>query len=426
MPRVDSPSVVNIADLRAIAKKRLPRVVFDYIDGGAGAEWTMRENARVFDDVMFRPRSAVATASVDLRTTVLGETIDIPFILAPVGSSRLFWPRGEEVAARAAGDAGTIYTLSTLSGCAVRDVKSATRGPVWYQLYLVGGRDVALAGIERAKSAGCSALVVTVDTPVAGMRERDVRNGTRELVSGAPFTMLPFIGQFLARPRWLAAFLHDGGLMRFANVVLADGPMPYADVGAALEQSMVSWDDFRWIRDAWQGPIVVKGVHTADDSRQAIDHGAAALVVSNHGGRQLDGVAPTLRVLPEVMAAVNEQAEVLLDGGIRRGGDVVKALCLGARAVLVGRSYAYGLGAAGAAGVERSIEILRSDIVRTMKLLGCSSVRDLDRSFVEMPAEWLDTDRSGPLTLDEIDRLRVHGQRPLTQSIIDLARQRDR
>jgi isopentenyl diphosphate isomerase/L-lactate dehydrogenase-like FMN-dependent dehydrogenase len=388
MSRVDAPSVVNIADLRAIAKKRLPRVVFDYIDGGAGAEWTMRENARVFDDVMFRPRSAVATANVDLRTTVLGEPIDLPFLLAPVGSSRLFWPRGEEAAARAAGDAGTIYTLSTLSGCPVRDVKAATRGPVWYQLYLVGGRNVALAGIERAKNAGCSALVVTVDTPVAGMRERDVRNGTRELVSGAPFTMLPFIAQFLARPRWLAAFLADGGLMKFANVILKDGPMPYADVGAALEQSMVSWDDFRWICDAWQGPIVVKGVHTADDARQSIDHGAVAVVVSNHGGRQLDGVAPTLRVLPEVLAAVTDQAEVLLDGGIRRGSDTVKALCLGARAVLIGRAHAYGLGAAGAAGVARSIEILRSDIIRTMKLLGCSSVRDLDQSFVQMPAEW--------------------------------------
>ena len=386
MSRVDPPSVVNIADLRAIAKKRLPRVVFDYIDGGAGAEWTMRENARVFDDVMLRPRSAVATADVDLRTTVLGEPIDLPFLLAPVGSSRLFWPRGEEVAARAAGDAGTIYTLSTLSGCAVGDVKAATRGPVWYQLYLVGGRDVALAGIERAKSAGCSALVVTVDTPVAGMRERDVRNGTKELVSGAPFAMLPFIAQFLARPRWFTAFLADGGLMKFANVILKDGPMPYADVAAALEQSMVSWADFRWIRDAWQGPIVVKGVHTADDARQAIDHGANAVVVSNHGGRQLDGVAPTLRVLPEVLAAVNQQVEVLLDGGIRRGSDVVKALCLGARAVLIGRAHAYGLGAAGGEGVARSIDILQSDLIRTMKLLGCASVRDLDTSFVQTPA----------------------------------------
>jgi L-lactate dehydrogenase (cytochrome) len=364
--------------------------VFDYIDGGADAEWTLRENARVFDDVLLRPRSAVATTSVDLRTTVLGESLELPFLLAPVGSARLFYPRGEEVAARVAGEAGTIYTLSTLSGCAVRDVKAATRGPVWYQLYLVGGRDVAAAGIERAKRAGCSALVVTVDTPVAGMRERDIRNGTRELVSGASLAMLPHLFQFLARPRWLAAFLRDGGLMRFPNIVLADGPMPYAHVGAALEQSMVSWDDFRWIREAWQGPIVVKGVHTADDARRAIDHGASAMVVSNHGGRQLDGVAPTLRVLPEVIAAVKGQAEVLLDGGIRRGSDVVKALCIGARAVLIGRAYAYGLGAAGPAGVARAIDILRSGIVRTMKLLGCASVRELDRSYVDMPAKWLE------------------------------------
>jgi isopentenyl diphosphate isomerase/L-lactate dehydrogenase-like FMN-dependent dehydrogenase len=381
-------TVVNIADLRAAAKKRLPRVVFDYIDGGADAEWTMRENARIFDDVILRPRSAVATASVDLRTTVLGEHLELPFLLAPVGSSRLFYPRGEEVAARAAGEAGTIYTLSTLAGCAVRDVKAATRGPLWYQLYLIGGRDVATAGIERAKNSGCSALVVTVDTPVAGNRERDVRNGTKELVSGAPFTMFPYTFQFLARPRWLTAFLLDGGLMKFPNVMLKDGPMPYADVGAALEQSMVSWDDFRWIREAWQGPIVVKGVHTADDARRAIDQGAEAMVVSNHGGRQLDGVAPTLRVLPEVLAAVNGQAEVLLDGGIRRGSDVVKALCLGAKAVLIGRAYAYGLGVAGGAGVSRTIDILRSGIVRTMKLLGSASVGDLDRSFVKMPAEW--------------------------------------
>jgi L-lactate dehydrogenase (cytochrome) len=395
MGRVDSPGVVNIADLRHVAKKRLPKVVFDYIDGGADAEWTLRENSRVFDDVMFRPRSAVATPSVDLRTTVLGTTIELPFLLAPVGSSRLFYPCGEEVAARVAGDAGTIYTLSTLSGCAVRDVTAATRGPVWYQLYLIGGREVATSGIERAKNSGCSALVVTVDTPVAGNRERDVRNGTKELVSGSPFAMFSYLFQFLARPRWFAAYLGDGGLMSFPNVVLPSGPMPYADVGAALEQSMVSWDDFKWIREVWQGPIVVKGVHTADDARRAIDHGAAAIVVSNHGGRQLDGVAPTLRVLPEVIAAARDQVEVLLDGGIRKGSDVVKALCVGARAVLVGRAYAYGLGAAGAAGVVRAIDILRSGMVRTMKLLGCSSIRDLDRSFVHIPAEWLD-DRLSP------------------------------
>jgi len=374
---------LNIGDLRLAAKKRLPRAVFDYIDGGADAEWTLRENSRVFDDVRFRPRSAVATPACDLRTTVLGQEIDLPFILAPVGSSRMFWPRGEEAAARAAGEAGTIYTLSTLSGCAVRDVKAATRGPLWYQLYIIGGRDVAIAGIERAKNCGAAALVVTIDTPVAGMRERDVRNGVKELVSGAPFTMLPHVFQFLARPRWLAGYLRDGGLMKFPNIVLKDGPMPYADVGAALEQAMVSWSDFAWIRDAWKGPIVAKGVHTADDARQAIDHGADAVVVSNHGGRQLDGVAATLTVLPEVVDAVNGQIEVLLDGGIRRGSDIVKALSLGARAVLIGRAYAYGLGAAGGAGVTRAIEILRTDIIRTLKLLGCASVRDLDASFVQ-------------------------------------------
>src|SRR6266850_1154615 len=352
MTRVDPPTVVNVADLRDAAKKRLPRVVFDYIDGGAEAEWTMRENSRVFDDVMLRPRSAVATPSVDLRTTVLGETLELPFLLAPVGSSRMFYPRGEEVAARAAGEAGTIYTLSTLSGCPVRDVKAATRGPVWYQLYIIGGRDVATAGIERAKNAGCSALVVTVDTPVAGMRERDVRNGAKELVSGAPFTMLPYVFQFLARPRWLAAFLRDGGLMKFPNIVLKDGPMPYADVGAAIEQ------------------------------------GADAVIVSNHGGRQLDGVAPSLRVLPEVVAAVNGRIEVLFDSGIRRGSDIVKALCLGARAVLCGRAYAYGLAAAGEAGVTRALEILRVDLERTLRLLGCPSVAALDRTYVNVPPSW--------------------------------------
>lgn len=388
MSRVDR--ALNIADLRAAAKKRLPRAVFDYIDGGADAEWTLHENERVFDDVALRPRSAVATASVDLRTTVLGASIDVPFIFAPVGSSRMFYPRGEEVAARVAGESGTIYTLSTLSGCTVRDVKAATRGPVWYQLYLVGGRDVAMAAIERAKGCGCSALVVTIDTPVAGMRERDLRNGVKELVAGAPFAMFPYVWQFLARPSWFAAYLRDGGLMAFPNIVLPQGPMPYADVGAMLEQSMVSWADFKWIREAWQGPVVVKGVHTADDARRAIDEGAAAVVVSNHGGRQLDGVAPTLRVLPEVLTVVGDRAEVLLDGGIRKGSDVVKALSVGARAVLVGRAYAYGLGAGGAAGVTRAVEILRTGIVRTMKLLGCASVRDLDRSFVDIPRSWLE------------------------------------
>jgi isopentenyl diphosphate isomerase/L-lactate dehydrogenase-like FMN-dependent dehydrogenase len=267
-------------------------------------------------------------------------------------------------------------------------VKAAATRPVWYQLYLVGGHDVARAGIERARRAGFSTLVVTIDTPVAGMRERDHYNGTSELLTRRPGVMLPFVPQFLAHPRWLARFIADGGLMSFPNVMLPSGPMPYADVGKALEQSAVCWDDLRWIRDVWQGPIVVKGIHTADDARRAVDAGAEGIVVSNHGGRQLDGVAPSLRILPEVVDAVGSRTEVLVDGGIRRGSDIVKALALGARAVLVGRAYIYGLGAAGGPGVACAIEILRADLVRTLRLLGCGSLAELDPSFLELPAGW--------------------------------------
>ncbi|HEX3703723.1 MAG TPA: alpha-hydroxy acid oxidase [Vicinamibacterales bacterium] len=387
---MDAPDVVNIADLRRLAKRRLPRAVFDYIDGGADAEITLRENCRAFELVRFRPRCAVATAACDLRTTVLGTRLALPFLLAPVGSSRMFYPRGEAVAAREADAAGTAYILSTLSGCRLEEVKAASKGPCWYQLYLAGGRDVALAAIARARAAGFTALVVTIDTPVAGMRERDVRNGTKELLTRNPWTMAPFVSQFLARPRWLAGCLGDGGLMTFPNVMLADrGAMPYADVGAMLEQSMVSWSDLRWIREAWNGPIVIKGVHIGEDAKRAVDEGADAIVVSNHGGRQLDGVAATLRVLPEVLAAVDGRIEVLLDGGIRRGSDIVKALCLGARAVLIGRAYAYGLGAGGGPGVARAIEILRTDVVRTLKLLGCASTSALNASYIDAPTEWM-------------------------------------
>ena len=387
---VESPRVLNIEDLRRMAKRRLPRVVFDYIDGGAEDESTLRANCRAFEQVKFRPRCAVAAPVCDLRTTVLGTAISMPLILAPVGSCRLMFPRGEEEAARAAGEAGILCTLSTLSGCRLEDVAAASGGPMWYQLYLVGGRDCALVGIDRARQAGFSALVVTIDTPVAGFRERDLRNGAKELLSGKLVPMLPFVNQILVRPRWLMAFLADGGLMKFENVLIpGKGAMLYADVTAALEQSVVTWDDLKWIRQAWNGPIVIKGIHTAGDARRAVDMGANALVVSNHGGRQLDSVAPTLRVLPEVVAAVGDRIEVLLDGGIRRGSDIIKALCLGARAVMVGRAYAYGLGAAGGAGVARAIEILRTDLVRTFKLLGCPSIAELDQSHVDVPADWL-------------------------------------
>ena len=385
-----SSQVVNICDLRRLAKRRLPRAVFDYIDGGADAEVTLRENCQIFEAVTLRPRNAIANTGCDLRTTVIGTSLELPLILGPVGSTRMFYPRGEAAAARAAGEAGTAYVLSTLSGTPLEEVKAATTGPAWYQLYLVGGRDVAKAAINRARAAGYSALVVTIDTAVAGLRERDTRNGTKEILSRKLWSMFPYLPQFLLRPRWLAAFLSDGGLMSFPNVVLpGQGPMSYADVGAALEQSTVSWSDLGWIREVWNGPIVIKGVLIAADARRAVDEGANAIIVSNHGGRQLDGVAPTLRALPEVVAAVNGRADVLLDGGIRRGTDIVKALCLGARAVLIGRAYAYGVGAGGQAGVARAIAILRADLIRTLKLLGCPSVAALDRSYVEFPASWL-------------------------------------
>jgi L-lactate dehydrogenase (cytochrome) len=386
---VASPKVVNIADLRAIAKRRVPSSVFDYLDGGAEGEVTLRENCRVYEDVTFRPRHAVAFSECRLCTKVLGFDLALPFLLAPVGYSRLMHPTGEVAAARAAGSAGTAYILSTISGHKLEDVKAASKGPVFYQLYLMGGRGAAEAAIERARVAGFSALVVTIDTAVSGIRERDFRNGMKELVSGSAFEKLPYLPQILAHPGWLMSFLLDGGTPPLPNVVIpGKGPMPLIDVAAALAESTVTWNDLSWIRQIWRGPIVVKGVLTGDDARRAVDEGAAAISVSNHGGRQLDCVQASLRALPEVVKAVSGQTEILMDGGIRRGSDIIKALCLGARAVLCGRAYAYGLAAAGEAGVNRAIEILSTDLDRSLRLVGCGSVAELDRSYVNVPPSW--------------------------------------
>lgn len=384
-----SSSLVNIEDIRQAAWRRLPKVVFDYLDGGAEAETTLRENTRAFSDIQFLPRQAVAFDQCDLRTRVLGQEISLPVVLAPVGYSRLMHPAGEAAAAGAAGSAGTGYILSTISGFAMEDVKAATSGPAWYQLYLLGGREAAECAIERARRCGYNALVITIDTPVAGMRERDPRNGMKELLGTNPFKKLPYLPELLRHPGWVTSFLLDGGVPNLKNVVLpGKGPMPLTDVASALSQAVVTWNDLTWIRKTWDGPIVVKGVLTADDALRALDHGATAIVVSNHGGRQLDSVDATIRALPQIVAAVNRQIEVLLDGGIRRGSDVVKALCLGAEAVLIGRAYAYGLAVAGRAGVMRAIEIIRNDIERTMRLLGCASVKDLNATFVRTPREW--------------------------------------
>jgi L-lactate dehydrogenase (cytochrome) len=391
MKRLSPSRAANIADLRRIASGRVPRSVFDYLDGGAEGEVTLRENCRAFQDITFRPRHAVKVGECDLRTTVLGKEISLPFMLAPVGYSRLMHPGGEVVAARAAGEAGTGYILSTISGHKMEHVKAATSGFAWYQLYMVGGKEAAEGAMERARKAGFSALVITIDTPVAGMRERDLHNGTAELLTGSVFAKLPFLPDVLAHPGWLTSFLLDGGVPLLENVLVPGegGGMPMTDVGTALRKSAVSWEEIRWIRENWSGPIVIKGILTADDARRAVDEGAAAISVSNHGGRQLDGLPAAITALPEVVAAVGGKTEILMDGGIRRGADVVKALCLGARAVLCGRAYAYGLAAAGHAGVSRAIEILREDVERTVRLLGCSSVHELDSSYVRYPSSWV-------------------------------------
>ena len=384
-----SPRVINIQDLRHLAQRRLPKVVFDYLDGGAESEVTLRENCRVFDDITFRPRQAVAIPECDLRTRVLSADLAFPAILAPIGYSRLMHPGGEVAAAAAAEEAGLAYTLSTISGHKLENVRAASKGPVWYQLYLVGGREVAGGAIDRARRAGFSALVVTIDTPVAGMRERDPRNGMKELLGGTLSSKLPFLPHMFAHPGWLASFLLDGGVPKLENIVIpGKGPMSLIDVTAALSHAVVTWEDIRWLKGIWTGPIAVKGVLTGDDARRALDEGAAGIIVSNHGGRQLDGAPAALRVLPEVVAAVNGQAEVLMDGGVRRGSDIVKAICLGARAVLLGRAYAFGLAAAGKPGVTCALKILREDVERTLRLLGCPSVSALDSSYLNIPKHW--------------------------------------
>ena len=386
---VASPNVVCIEDFRPIARQRIPKSVFDYLDGGAEGEVTLRENCRIFNDVTFRPRHAVVVPQCNLRTRVLGFDLALPFLLAPVGYSRLMHPGGEVAAARAAGRAGTGYILSTISGHKLEDVRAGSKGPVFYQLYLMGGRGAAEAAIERARVAGFNALVVTIDTPVSGIRERDYRNGMKELISGSPLQKIPFLSQILSRPGWLFDYLWDGGLPGLPNVVIpGKGQMPLVDINAALAESAPTWADLRWIRELWKGPIVIKGVLTADDARHAIDEGVAAISVSNHGGRQLDGLPASLRALPEVVEAAQGSIEVLMDGGVRRGTDIVKAISMGARAVLCGRAYAYGLAAAGEAGVDRAIEILRTDVERTLRLLGCPSIAELDRSYVNVPKGW--------------------------------------
>jgi isopentenyl diphosphate isomerase/L-lactate dehydrogenase-like FMN-dependent dehydrogenase len=376
---IGSPRLASIDDLRLLAQRRLPRIVFDYIDGGAEGEITLKANRQAFEAVTFRPRHAVSIQNCSLETSVLNLKLSLPVLLAPIGYSSVLYPKGELAAARAAATAGTTYILSTVSAERLEDVNDCCRGLAWYQLYLWGGREAAEGIIERARRAHVSALVVTVDSSVGGKRERDIRNGVGELLACSSASKIPFLWQLLMRPRWLADYLRYGGISKLANVVVPGiGPLPLTDIRYAA----VTWQDVRWIRELWKGPIVVKGILTGDDAKRSLDEGADAVVVSNHGGRQLDGVPSSLRALSEVVAAVGDRTEILLDSGIRRGSDIVKAICLGARAVLCGRAFAYGLAAAGEAGVTCALNILRDDLERTLQLIGCHSIDELNDSYV--------------------------------------------
>ncbi len=374
---------VNIEDLRESARRRVPRIVFNYIDGGAESEWTLRENRRAFDALTFRPGQAIALPSCDLRTRVLGNELSMPLLLAPVGYLRVMHPAGEIAAARAASKAGVGMILSTVSGHRLEDVKAASTGQVWYQLYLTGGRVAAENAMRRAMDVGYEILVITIDSTVIGHRERESRDGMEQLLRGSVISKVPFVPQILARPSWLLKFLLDGGLPDMPNIVSPErGVLRVRDAHTAMKREAFTWSDMQWIRALWKGPIVIKGVLSREDAKRSLNCGAAAVVVSNHGGRQLDGVPASLHVLPKIVDEVKNQAEVLLDGGIRRGSDIVKAMCLGARAVLCGRAYAYGLAAFGEAGVSRSLEILRNDLERCLRLLGCPAASDLNTSYL--------------------------------------------
>ena len=377
----------TISDLKKLFERRIPPVVGDYFLGGAGEERTLRDNVAAFERTRFSPNYGVKHDTIDMTTTILGTKLSMPVIAAPVGSLRTCWPKGEAVAAKAVGEAGTICTLSTLTGTRMEEVKEASPYDCWFQLYLVGGKEVSIKGLERAKKAGYSALVLTIDTPVAGLRYRDKRNGSVEAINGGIFQKLKFAPQMSRHLSWLTSYYYDGGLMEFPNIELPGGePMPYADIGNQLQQSAVTWDDLTWIREVWDAPIVIKGVHSVHDAMKAADLGAKAIIISNHGGRQLDRVRPTLEMLREIAPAMRDRdIDILMDGGIRSGGDVAIALCSGAKAVLLGRSYAFGLGAAGEAGVAKAFSIVKAELEHTMRQLGCGTLEDLNESYVLPP-----------------------------------------
>ncbi|MEY2438459.1 MAG: hypothetical protein QOF97_3295 [Acidimicrobiaceae bacterium] len=375
----------SVADLRRIAKRRLPGGVFDYIDGAAEDERTLAANEAAFAATTFRPRVLRGIEKVDIGSTVLGRPLAYPLALAPTGFTRIADPEGELAVARAAERAGLPYTLSTLSTRSIEDVRGVSAGRLWFQVYAWRDRGLVTEMIQRAADARYEALVLTVDTAVLGRRERDVRRG---------FSLPPTIGprtivDGALHPGWTWSFVRSEPI-RFANVVgreVGDGasPVTLSDYINSQFDPALSWDDVDWLRSAWDGPIVLKGIQTVADAVLAAERGVDAIALSNHGGRQLDGAPATLSLVAPVADAVGGRIEIICDGGVRRGSDIAKAVAAGATAVMAGRAYLYALGAAGERGVDRVLDWFRADLVRTMSLLGAGTIADLDRSLIELP-----------------------------------------
>lgn len=389
MPLALSPArrtagLINVEDARRHARRRVPRAVFDFVDGGAEDELTLAANRRAFQQVEFRPRMAVDIPAPDLSTTVLGQPVSSPILFAPCGLMGTVHPAAEPAVARVATQRGTIAAFSTFSSRPLEEIARASTGQHWFQLYFLGGRDGARSLVDRAQSAGYRTLVVTVDTATTGRRERDLRNGVRYPLTAGVREAVQFFPQVVTRPGWLYRFIRAGMPLAVANsrpVTAETGGAP-----SSIIEAVPTWADLAWIRERWDGPVVVKGIMTGHDTRRAIEAGADAVIVSNHGGRQLDGAPGSLRMLPEVVAAAGGEAEVLVDGGVRRGSDVVKALALGARAVLIGRPYLYGLAAGGEQGIARVLDMLTDELTRAMQLVGCPAVSQLDHSWIIRPA----------------------------------------
>lgn len=372
----------NLDDFRRPARRRLPRMIFDYLDGGADDEVTMGRNRRSFSRYQLVPRVLRDVSDIDLATMVQGRKIDLPVILSPTGQTRVFHHRGEAAVAAAAARAGTIYTLSSVSSTSIEDAMAAGVGAKWFQIYVWRNREVIRDFMDRCRDSGYHALCLTVDVPLPGNRERDLRNG----LSFSPSLKLRAVLDGLAHPRWLYHYLTNPRI-KLANVVGSphvtqdeqQGVMEYI---ASQFDTTVDWDAAAWMVKHWGGPFLIKGVLHPDDARKAVEIGASGIILSNHGGRQLDHAPAALDMLPEIAAAVAGRAEILIDGGIRRGSDVIKALALGATACMIGRPYLYALAAFGEAGVTRMFALLREEIRRDMALLGCPRIANLSPDHV--------------------------------------------